>query len=253
LIKDVARWMLMDLVGTDLEEPFFARIEAARLRQEAKMREIKEAPVAEASDATKVSTEAPATLAKRPLGNGVRTTGTTGTTGSRPTTTQTRTTGPVVNQARASRPIVTQSRITTTRPTASSATSTTRPGTLVRKPNTEESATSKTRTVTIPNRKPLVPTVRPRDQTTIRPVSSTTTRPASSTTSLPGSRPLHRSTTTTRPVTDTKRPVIGRARPAIPAIQEEKNALEIPSTEVFEVADLGSELEDEVATLDFVL
>jgi hypothetical protein len=235
------------LVGADLEEPFFARIEAARLRQEAKMKEIKEEPVAEASTATKPAIAANSTLAKRPLanGSGARTTG-----AARPPITQARATATTTSQTRLTRPTSTQSRITTTRPITASASSTIRPGSSVRKPVTDAAPT--TRTTAILSRKPPVPTARSRDQTTTRPVSSIA-RPGSSTTTLLGSRVVNRSTNTTKPVVGAKKPVSGRTAPNVSAKQEEKTAIEVPSIEVFEVADVGSDFEKEIATLDFVV
>jgi len=244
--RDVEWRMLTELIAVDLGEPFFARIEEARKRQEAKMKEIKEGPVAETSTAMKPTVAATSTLVKRPLANGseVRT---AGVVGSPLPPNQTRATGTTASQTRLARPTSTQTRMTTTRGNTTSATSTTRSGTTVRKPIND--ATSTTRTTTVPTRKPPVPTARPRDQTTVRPVSSTTTRPGQSTATSSGSRLVNRSTTTTRPVTGAKRPVSGRAIPTVPAIQE----MDVPSAEVFQVADVGSDLETEIATLDFVL
>jgi len=45
----------------------------------------------------------------------------------------------------------------------------------------------------------------------------------------------------------------GRAVPGVTAIREEKTAMEIPSIEVFEVVDVGSDLEVQLATLDFMI
>lgn len=64
---------------------------------------------------------------------------------------------------------------------------------------------------------------------------------------------MNRSTAITKPVAGLKRPMSGRAVPGVTAIREEKTAMEIPSIEVFEVADVGSDLEVQLATLDFMI